>query len=375
MPTREIESTGEGSRLILWVTQTRAAQLHPCGCSARTLGGIVRERNYLDSRPATKVARLSVAMGKTFVPETPEEYGAAPTGWTEYADLVVESMNRLDIDVFSPSPVDLGLGLDRIRELRRKARFRFVSANLYGHDGAERLFEPYAALNVGGTRVIVTGVTYFKPELYPVPGPIRVFPAHAELKKVLGTLKGDEFVIVLSDLPEDRRLDLMASFPQVRVVLGGDGGQPNHRAVQYDGNTLYLGLLTKSRAVGRLDLEVGPPNLAFFNGEMAKWTASERAWRNQRIEKNKQKMKRLRDKYDLTRWNEEYSDFLRRTRDVPLSAGPGQLSFSSEVVELTDDYDLPTNGLAEVADRAGKRIAELKLPLTAPSANDRGPLQ
>jgi 5'-nucleotidase/UDP-sugar diphosphatase len=74
------------------------------------------------------------------------------------AELVVEAYNRIGCDALNVGERDLALGLPFLKELEKKARFPFVSANLTGKDNA-LLFKPYVIKRVGQVNVGIFGIT------------------------------------------------------------------------------------------------------------------------------------------------------------------------------------------------------------------------
>jgi len=73
------------------------------------------------------------------------------------AEFVVEAYNRIGCDALNVGERDLVLGLPFLKELEKRAKFPFVSANLTGKDNA-LLFKPYLIKRVGQVNVGIFGI-------------------------------------------------------------------------------------------------------------------------------------------------------------------------------------------------------------------------
>ncbi|GAB4263372.1 MAG: hypothetical protein Kow0092_14230 [Deferrisomatales bacterium] len=143
------------------------------------------------------------------------------------ARTIVEAYNRIGLDALAVGPYDFAAGLDRLLELRERARFPFLCANLIDRTSGAPLFQPTLVLERGGVRVGVIGVIdSFAPieGLAPHRDRFRVEPIYSAVKRRAAELEaqGCDAVVVLSSAnPKHFRL-VAKNLRNVQLYVTGD---------------------------------------------------------------------------------------------------------------------------------------------------------
>lgn len=174
---------------------------------------------------------------------------------------VLEIMNALRFDAMAFGNHEFDWGRDTLDQLRREARFPFLSANVVGVSGAALDgVKPYVLLNPRGLKVAVIGLTTTETTYSTKPSnvadltfqePATVLPEL--IRKVRG--EGAGLVIVLSHLGLDGDEELARRVSGIDVIVGGHSHTVVPSPVRINGTIIvqagYYGLY-----VGALELEV-----------------------------------------------------------------------------------------------------------------------
>lgn len=134
--------------------------IEPCGCRSNPLGGMARRENWLSS--LTDSSRLIVDSGNLLfeskaIPELLRKNAF------EKAKVLIDAMNATHLDLAVAGAKDFALGYDTFKELRRRARFRYLGANVVEKATGQAPFDSYAVVTLKsktGTdlRVAVVGL-------------------------------------------------------------------------------------------------------------------------------------------------------------------------------------------------------------------------
>ena len=331
-------------KLTLLSSVSRHGELEPCGCSSNAQGGFTREANLLKKlKSGLGPYHLSVNVGTTFAPVLPDTLAHEREAYSLKAHYVVRSLNEIGLDVLSPSAADFSLGLDTLLTLKREAKFHFVSGNLLSVDG-KPLFEQSVEYVLAGHRVVITSVTHFAwSKGWKIDPRVTVGRPVDALRSLLERLGHPDFVILLSDLPEYERNQLVALFPEIRMVIGAEESPHPQRLEQMGDNTVTLNLESRAREIGRTSLTLGPRGLSFFNPQYAQYLSAQRNWRAAKIA---ELMSRLEPSDRVTIG--ELKSYLDKTLRVPLRPAENQLEYSSEVIPLDGSLDTGPNGLTAI---------------------------
>lgn len=175
------------------------------------------------------------------------------------AEVTVEGMNLMHYDGLNIAEGEASLGLSFLEQLRDKAQFPFLSANLVHKDSGKPLAEEFVVRRLdGGLKVGIIGLAsseYFVNIPPEVRDKLEVKDAEAALREVLPKVRSKVHVVVLlSHVGEQKTRDLVQKLPGVDVaVVGHDYGLVDR--AQQIGRTIlvrnnlkgeYLGILTLS---------------------------------------------------------------------------------------------------------------------------------
>ncbi len=228
---------GSGPRsLTIQVAADRKLSLDPCGCSLGPLGGLAREWAYGQS---DREPKLYVSTGVSF----------GETRDISRARLFVTILGELGVDAIGISSLDLGLGVDRLRELQGATSAAFVSTNIVGPKG-----EPLFAESSVKKEILLLSVTRASKAL---PSGVRIEKPEVSIARVLRHPSSEgKLVVVLADLPRDeiRALALRDLGAHVWLAVSeGDEGAIE----QVGARQLILAAPGLGRALGRLRLTWG----------------------------------------------------------------------------------------------------------------------
>lgn len=238
--------------VTLFFQSNRFGNLETCGCHSNPYGGIDRELNAMNQLRRDVGTSLTIDAGNLFVPKD-------RTGSVEYyrhrAQLMIPLLAELGLEVFSPGPSDLILGISSLKILSSSARFRFVSSNVSGKRG-ERPFARSVSITKSGIRLGIIAVT-------PVSAASGDFQIE-DPKGAIGALlplvaKSNDLVILLSQLGNKLDSELAAQFPAISVIIGADEILATERAQWFQGHTLIVDPDLNGYLLGRLSLDVRFP--------------------------------------------------------------------------------------------------------------------
>lgn len=121
-------SPKDEKKIFIYYNNDNFGYLEPCGCRISPIGGMTRRWNAMQRVPVEN--RLFVDAGNVlFKSDEAPEFLA--TQWYEQAKGVIDAYNILHADAVAVGETDLALGVKKFDELRAKAKFPFLSANLF----------------------------------------------------------------------------------------------------------------------------------------------------------------------------------------------------------------------------------------------------
>ena len=232
----------------------------------------------------------------------------------------------------------------------------FVATNIKSTAGNSP-FVPYVVKKVAGSEVVILGVT--TPPKAPKPG-WEVLSPEESLSSVLSTIdSANKIVVLISDLPRERSLKLLKSFPIHVLFLSGEG-EDTSGVNQMAASKLWMGVRTRGQMVGRIDLNPKLPVLNFFNASVS---TGEKAAEEATLAKLDEATQQLKSK-NLAKKKRKYLEAVRRnllesaklSEAIPAAASEQTSLFAGRGVFLDKPYQLPTNEMTEIMDRYKKTI-------------------
>lgn len=271
-------------KLTLVYNVNNAGYIDVCGCKHKEVrqGSLTRRASFLKQLRATG-REICLLDGGSSLFTLEERVKDAERGEAiRKAELIVEGYNRMGYRATAVGSADLAAGLDTLRELEKKARYVFLSANLVDKETRKPYFKPHVVLQVGGVRLGVIGLTLntmswaYLAKL--APGAEVTDPFEAA-KKSLEELRGKvDLVIALSHLREETNTELCAKLTEIGVVVDPCIQFGNHHTwlkeeepwVSYRGDTLLLRSDGQGARLGVLDIEMLPPATKLVSAERLK---------------------------------------------------------------------------------------------------------
>ncbi len=259
----------------------RGGVTEPCGCHTTPYGGIDREFNAVKQIREQAPHTLFVEAGNSFAPE---KLTAPVDTYRDKALAMVEMLNENTLQVLSPGPWDLALGVDFLKEAKKKARFAFVNSSLKDKEG-KLLFDSHYIADFNGFKVAVLAVSpKGKGPQWSAGAPEKVLSD--SLKEIQG--KAD-WIVVLSQLSHRQNEKLAEDFPQVQVVIGCDPKSTIERAYYFGKTkTLLLDPHISGYRLGKLEANVKLPFSGFYSvAEIVMANEELDAWKKQVTEKKR----------------------------------------------------------------------------------------
>ena len=147
--------------------------------------------------------------------------------WEDTAAFLIEQFNATGVDAITLGDRDTYLGVDALRELRRKAKFPFLVANLLDVATGEPMFDAHVVKEVAGIKVGLFGVTLEAAARRPADGaaPWRAEDPIATARKEVAALRaeGAEIIVALTHLTEAEERTMAREVPGITAILGGNG--------------------------------------------------------------------------------------------------------------------------------------------------------
>lgn len=356
--------TANGSRLLrVAFTEGRHGELEPCGCSFRPLGGVAREFNQLALwKKESDPPLLSLAAGTTFWPSLTFQAPPSKLATQLKAQYVVDALNLLGLKVLSPGADDFLLDRATLRELQKRSKFQWTSANLIVE--GQTFFPPFWEGVVGGVPVVVVGIA--SPGEWPIAG-----QANVEVSPPLPALRGalrqanpqGKLVVVIGTLDEKSHAQLKREFPEVNLILGGQEGQETFAVDQIGRALLYQNPSDRARAVAKLELEVPASFTNFYSGEVTQsFFDAIAGWRLelQTVEAALPGARRAEGRR-LRSERARLAQAIASAREVPIDPRSDSVIYSGMVYALAPELEQPENALSKLVARYHDSLRQIAI--------------
>ena len=169
--------------------------------------------------------------------------------------VMVEAMNAMGYDGLALGRMDLGIGLDKILELEKQAKFPFLSANLVSKTDDKPLFKAYTTFERNGVKVGVIGLS--EAEILQAPGvnnKAKLADAAKIVKQYVDELRPQvDLLVLLSHQGIDKDKELVQVVPGIDLVIGGNTRKLMREPEQV-GNTLLMEQGYRGEWLGRFQV-------------------------------------------------------------------------------------------------------------------------
>ena len=180
-------------------------EIDPCGWPKNPLGGLARKATILDKISETYNDAYIVDAGNLFFKDDILDPGISTESAIINADIIIKSLNRMGLTVFSPGVKDFAAGADFILSAEKRSDFTFISANIHDKNN-QLLFEPYIIEQKNGLNIAFIGLSsVFNNDNITVTPPIEA------LNNIMDEIVAKSDIRVLLFSSENKDLDLLQS--------------------------------------------------------------------------------------------------------------------------------------------------------------------
>jgi len=187
---------------------------------------------------------------------------------TQKAHLIIDCFNLMGYDAVGIGDDDLSLGEKFLLELARKAKFPFLSSNLFDEESNKLLFQPYVIKEMDGLRIGIFSL--LSPDTFTSPSDPRkkgliirdpIETARATFKQLSSQT---DFIILLSHLGYPKDIELSQAVQGIHIIVGGHSGVHLSNPPIFK-DTIILQTSSKGMYAARLDLTLLNNKASFYN--------------------------------------------------------------------------------------------------------------
>ncbi len=181
------------------------------------------------------------------------------------AVFIIETQGRLGLDAWTPSLLDLRLGLDELVERARRAGIRLVASNLEMPDGGPPPVDRHLLIERAGVRIGLIGLVGPRKS---APGDVKfsdpLEAARRELRALASRADPIDLIICLSNLGLASDVQLAQQVDGIHVIIGA-GDDRMILVPRRIGDTLILQPYKHGEYLGLLRLQLADAVLPMFD--------------------------------------------------------------------------------------------------------------
>ena len=233
-------------------------ELELCGCDEEQLGGLSRKASVINSLKKEGRPVLVLDAGNLFFKEKP---GTAieQKEFLLKSEYILEAYRLTGCDAFNVGEADLCLGLAHLQELKKKAQFPFLSANLADKKSGRPLFEPFIIKETAGMKTGILGL--FSRAGRADPAVIVRDPVAAAKKTVAELRPRVALLIVLSNLGLEQDRMLARAVPGIDLIIGGRA-TARMSAPVVEGKTMIVQAYNRGQYIGKIEVSAEGSRIA-----------------------------------------------------------------------------------------------------------------
>lgn len=215
---------GNGNSITLIYSSNTLGEVEP-GCCPETgnAGGLARRAHYIKKVREEAKNLLVLDAGDALVlgyfDRTSEKEKAR-----KRAEFVLDIYEKMGYGVLNIGDTDIGLGVEYLRNLQKRVKIPFLSANLKDRRTGKPVFNPYLIKDVGGAKIGIIGLvtanipSYLQKEMmnYLVEEPIKV-----AINMVQGPMSHCSYIFALAHLTPSEIGPLAKRVPEISIIIGG----------------------------------------------------------------------------------------------------------------------------------------------------------
>ena len=239
---------GDGPRLRIFYNNDNFAYLETCGCRVSPIGGMDRRWNAMKAYPDD--SRVFLDAGNLLFKSASASDFLAPQ-WFEQASGVIEAYNLLGADAVEVGETEFALGIGKFQELSAKAKFPFISANLFKKDDGKLFLRDSVMLSRQGKKIGVFGLFGRGLQL---PKELEARDALVVAKAMVARLRSDgaDMVVALTHQGYEADLLLARAVPGIDLIVGGHSQSLLQHPYE-EGKTLLVQLSNEGQMLGMVE--------------------------------------------------------------------------------------------------------------------------
>lgn len=200
---------------------------------------------------------------------------------TEYSkgEIMIQFMNLLGYDAMSAGVWDLKYQIDEIFNLREKAEFPILSANLISRQDKTRVFDAYTIIETSGRNIAIIGISPYPlgesltgeiVKEYKTTEPVKA------INKIIDEVKSKaNIIVVLSSAGRERDEKIALSIDDIDVIVAGSSNlittEPFVVKRKEKSDALIIESQVLGKKLGKLIVKFNPDGeIEEFEGELLK---------------------------------------------------------------------------------------------------------
>jgi len=243
-------TNADGRKVRVFYNNDNFAYLETCGCRISPIGGMDRRWNAMKAYPDD--SRIFVDAGNLLFKST-EAAGLLGVQWQEQALGVIEAYSLLGADAVEPGPNEFALGIEKFQELAKKAKFPFISSNLYWKESGKRLLADSVIVERQGKKIGIFGLMGTD---LPLPAALEARDPEAHAKKMISKLRsqGADMIIALTHQGYDLDEKLAKDVSGIDLLVGAHSQSLLQKPYE-EGDTLIVQLSNQGQMLGMVEYE------------------------------------------------------------------------------------------------------------------------
>ncbi|MEO5668961.1 MAG: hypothetical protein ABIR96_12950 [Bdellovibrionota bacterium] len=234
-------------------------EVEPCGCAVGPKGGLDRRLNFLESEviPHAKEWPFVVADAGNSILPAPHVDEARMASYREVARLLLKAHKDMGVAVQNVGYLDLGFGVDFLKQVSKETGLPFISASWIQSNGA-LVFEPTHTVKVSDALSVTfiglsAGLDGARPDLA-----LKVRDASLSLKESLAAIPAQNLVVVLSDLGQPKDEELAKEFSARSMIFVGSRDMGGVSLPKQAGESLIVQGQFRGQQWGLVDAMIRP---------------------------------------------------------------------------------------------------------------------
>lgn len=211
-------------------------EVEPCGCKSGPSGGLARKADYINNLRSEGKQIIILDSGDLFFQK---EYlhDSTRNEMAAKASLIIDAFNEMNTIALNIGDDDFILGLDYLLSLRDRAKFSFISSNIYSADYDKLIFDEYVIWEQNGFKVGIIGLSWDGANY---PESVVVQDPYISAIKVISKIRDKvDMIIALTHMPLKVEIAIADSLSEVDLFIGGHDGKSMIRPKLINDHGIY----------------------------------------------------------------------------------------------------------------------------------------